>query len=389
MSFATAFVSFVVSAVLTMGVLVFARRRNLYDACGGRKIHKVATPRIGGIAIFAGFLAGLALALSCAVSGDPRFAITGHAARWTALALGAFVMFFLGLMDDLRSIPARYKLIVQILVATAVVSEQWRFVGFSHFPDLLSSMPVWVSSLITVGWIVGLANAINLIDGVDGLAGGIAVIAAGTFAAMQALAGNMFPSLAGYAVAGAALGFLVHNFPFSGRGARIFMGDGGSLFLGYALAVLPLMHPDAESAPKSTLIPGLFACVAVLSIPIIDTLNAIRRRHKAHVAFIVPDRRHIHHILLELGFSVRQVLAIAWGTTCILAASALFAFKVSRRAGAILMVAEIAILLALWALAYKVHRARTTIREAASISEASDQSFRRVAQADQESVRAP
>lgn len=131
------------------------------------------------------------------------------------------------------------------------------------------------------------------------------------------------------------------------------------------------MHPHVGPEPKIVLTPGLLACTAVLAISIIDTLNAIRRRSKARVAFSVADRRHIHHILLDLGFSVRQVLAIAWGTTAVMSASAITAFTVSRSVGAVLMVSVLALLLAFWALAYKAHQARALARRVAGAARAS------------------
>lgn len=358
MAFLTVVVASLVAAVAMEGVIAFAQNRNLYDVGGGRKIHKVATPRLGGVAIMAGFIAGLGVAMLHAFSGDPRFVMHVAVSRWLVLALGGAVMFFLGLWDDLKPIAARHKLIVQILVATSVVMGEWRFIGFSHLPDLMRQLPVWVSGLITVGWIVGMSNAINLIDGMDGLSAGISVLAAAAFGIMHAMAGHFFSSLVACAVAGALLGFLGHNFPFPGRSARIFMGDSGSLSLGYALAVLPLMNPVMGPGTGSSQTLGLFSCMAVLSIPIIDTLNAIRRRQKAHIAFSVPDKRHIHHILLDLGFSVRQVLAIAYSATAIMGASAVLAFSVSRLVGAAIMIAVTAVLLAFWVQAYHTHKAR-------------------------------
>lgn len=355
MLIAISVVAFAVTFCSMFGVLRFANRKGLYDSVGGRKIHTGKVPRLGGIAIFLGFATAVA---ACIVMFRSGISDLGRATTWYTLALGAVAIFGLGLFDDLKPIPARVKLVVQVLVAVAVVADGWRFRGFGIAPDILASGPAWIPLILTAGWIVGITNAMNLIDGIDGLAGGLAVIASAAFGVMHLGMGNTTAALLAFTVCGSALGFLVHNFPFPGRPARIFMGDSGSLFLGYVLAVLPLAMPlsagtAVAGTPANTL--GLLAPFTVLAIPILDTLNAIRRRTKAHVSFAVADRRHLHHILLGLGFSVRQILATLYSVAIVLSGAALLSLDMSSAEGTILILSVLTVLALTWVLVYFRH----------------------------------
>ncbi|MFZ2636480.1 MAG: MraY family glycosyltransferase [Rectinemataceae bacterium] len=348
--------AFVATTVLTYPVIAFARSKELYDSVGGRKIHTGKVPRLGGIAIFSGFVVSTIVILS--VRGIP---VSGQSASFSTLALGAVAIFGLGLFDDLKPIPARIKLVVQVLVAVAVAADGWRFRGFGITPDILASGPAWIPVILTALWIVGVTNAMNLIDGLDGLAGGLAAIASATFGVMLLETGSPVPALIAFALCGACLGFLVHNFPFPRRSARIFMGDSGSLFLGYALAVLPLAvsapAPAAAAATAATKIIGLLVPFTVLAIPILDTLNAIRRRTKAHVSFATADRRHIHHILLGLGLSVWHILALLYSVAVILACAAMLSLRLPLWEGATLLVSGLTMLALIWMLVYYRHDA--------------------------------
>jgi len=350
--------AFAATTVLTYPVIAFARSKELYDSVGGRKIHTGKVPRLGGIAIFSGFAVSTIAILS--VRGIP---VSGQSASFPTLALGAVAIFGLGLFDDLKPIPARIKLVVQVLVAVAVVADGWRFRGFGIAPDILASGPAWIPVILTALWIVGVTNAMNLIDGIDGLAGGLAAIASATFGVILLEAGSPVPALIAFALCGACLGFLVHNFPFPRRSARIFMGDSGSLFLGYALAVLPLavsapaVSMPATAATAATKSIGLLVPFTVLAIPILDTLNAIRRRTKAHVSFATADRRHLHHILLGLGLSVWHILALLYSVAVILACAAMLSLRLPLWEGATLLISGLTMLSLIWMLAYYRHDA--------------------------------
>jgi UDP-GlcNAc:undecaprenyl-phosphate GlcNAc-1-phosphate transferase len=173
---------------------------------------------------------------------------------------------------------------------------------------------------ITFFWILGIANAINLIDGLDGLASGIALIGAGVWAVLYLKTGQILPALISISAVGAILGFLFYNFP----PATIFMGDSGSLFLGFLLAVLPLLGGSGEKM-ETGLIPAITICL----IPILDTFAAILRRWREGVSFFTADKFHLHHKLLNLGFNARQILAIIYSICTILGLAVLSAVYVN------------------------------------------------------------
>jgi UDP-GlcNAc:undecaprenyl-phosphate GlcNAc-1-phosphate transferase len=179
-------------------------------------------------------------------------------------------------------------------------------------------------------WIVGIANAVNLLDGMDGLAGGISLIGVAVWAILFFKSGQSLPAQAACAAAGAILGFLFFNFP----PASIFMGDSGSLFLGYLLAVLPLLG-YSQNQMESGLVPAITVCL----IPILDTFAAILRRWRRGVSFLTPDKYHVHHKLLNLGFSTRQILAIIYTLCIVLGACVLAGIYVSPFLSFVLMMA--------------------------------------------------
>jgi UDP-GlcNAc:undecaprenyl-phosphate GlcNAc-1-phosphate transferase len=209
----------------------------------------------------------------------------------------------MGLVDDFHNLRARLKFIVQLAAATLVTVGGFtistvRIPGLGTYSLGLFSYP------ITVLWIVAISNAINLVDGVDGLAGGISAFAALSLGLVSLVQGHPIPALFAFALLGAVIGFLAFNFP----PARIFMGDSGSLLLGCVLASLPLL-----ATPGETSISDLFAPATVLLIPILDTVSAVVRRVKGRRAILSPDKEHIHHKLLALGWKETSILAIVYG----------------------------------------------------------------------------
>ena len=174
---------------------------------------------------------------------------------------------------------------------------------------------------ITLIWIIGITNAVNLIDGLDGLAGGISFLASLSFGIFFWVQGSMLSAEICLALAGAVAGFLVFNLP----PAKIFMGDSGSLFLGFFLALLPLLGQESDGAEI-----GLISAATILSVPIFDTFAAMYRRKKAHVSFFTADKGHLHHLLLKRVESSRAVLMIIYGMNLILAVAALSTLYLSR-----------------------------------------------------------
>lgn len=311
MYYPTVILSALLSALSMPMIIGYAQRNNLYDATGGRKIHSGKVPRLGGVGMFWAFVLVMTLLVATGkVRSHPE--AVDWMSHMAPVAVGSFVIHLLGLADDFKPLSARLKFAVQGIVALVLVTLGFRFRSLGFHPGLPSGIVVeLVVAFTSWGWIVGVTNAINLIDGMDGLAGGVSAIAALACAGFYLLSGDVQTAVCCLAVAGVVLGFLVVNFP--APKARLFMGDSGSLFLGFMLAVMPFMGAGGEAgaAIQGHSI-GLVPAIALLSLPITDTLRAIVRRRLAGVHFGTPDRRHIHHLLLDRGFSTRKILAMVY-----------------------------------------------------------------------------
>lgn len=295
---------------MTPIVIRVARKHDWFDdPSSPRKIHDGKVPRLGGMAIFWAFFiaATLASLLSSRSRGDSPWNST-----YLPLSISLAIVHATGLFDDFHDLRARYKLCVQAAAAIIVISFGFRFhvIPFpGHELDL-----GWASYPITFLWIVGIMNAINFIDGLDGLAGGISIIAAFAYGVIYAALGLWYPSVIAFALVGAIAGFLVYNFPK----ASIFMGDSGSLFLGFLLAIFPLLHKSSFPL-QAGLLPG----ITVLLVPIYDVFASMIRRTRRGQSVMEPDREHLHHKLLDLGLDVRQILTLVYGCCIFLAGVAL------------------------------------------------------------------
>ena len=295
--FSFLFFTFIFSLVSIYIILRLTRRFDIYDRVDDRKVHTGNIPRLGGVGIFLGFLVGMIL----------FFRSAGHASyvgtRLWVILVSSSLIFVMGVWDDLKPWRARYKLLVQIVAAVMVIASGFTFtrLGFGNSSfglDLgLFAYP------LTFFWIVGVTNAINLIDGIDGLSGSVSLFAVIAYAFFFYFVGNAAAFYSCAILALSIVGFLCFNLPFPR--AKIFMGDGGSQFLGFILAVLPLLQSGNNLATIS--LP--YAC-AVLSIPICDTIAAIWRRLREKRRIDDPDRFHLHHKLMMLGFSAREALVV-------------------------------------------------------------------------------
>jgi len=312
----TAGVAFVlaclVSALLTPAVRRFALKHRLFDDnVASRKVHGRPTPRLGGIAIAAGFYVPL-LALLFEASGvGGQFYASSRKA--TAFLVGGIAICVLGLYDDIRGSGAVKKFIAQFAIAGALY-----FVGFKI--DVLSLPFVGTVSLgalslvFTLLWIVGVINALNLIDGLDGLAAGVGLFGVATTFVMAASRNDAIMMLFMAGLGGSLLGFLIYNF----NPASIFMGDTGSMFIGYVLAVGSIQTSQKSSTAVAILVP-----VVALGLPIADTLLAMLRRAINRQPMFSADRAHIHHKLLDLGLSQKQAVLLLYGTSILLGIMAL------------------------------------------------------------------
>lgn len=316
--------AFFLSALSMPMILRFAHRKKLYDTIDDRKIHTGNIPRLGGVGIFLSFIATIVattLLSGQGVSTGGRF--------WVVL-FAMLVVHLVGLADDFMNIRARYKLILELFAAVLLAAMGFRFASIA-LPFGLGTLDLGtVAYPLTILWLTGVPNALNLIDGMDGLAGGIAAFVAAAFGVFFIFSGDMGAALTSFALVGAILGFLVFNRP----PAKIFMGDSGALFLGFAVAVLPLI-----SAGSGRIEIGFLPAVTLLVIPIFDTFAAIIRRVRMGSSVFLPDKLHLHHKLLSLGLSVRGALGIIYAAQALLCVVALSALIFSPSLGSFIMLA--------------------------------------------------
>lgn len=297
------------SAVLTPVVRALALRFGVVDVPdGGRHRHGRPVPRMGGVAVG---LAALGATLAYLVLTGLASADAGS--MYITIVVGGVAVLGIGVLDDVRGLRAPSKLLLQTVVAVAVVMAGVRFDG-GAFLGGSGPLPVWASAALTVFWIVGITNAFNLLDGSDGVTTGAALLAALAMAAASSIGGDGPGVVLGVALAGGALGFLFFNFP----PASIFLGDAGSLFLGYALAALGVMVAKGAAGTVGVLIP-----VVAFGLPILDTMLAMARRFLRRDPIFRADHGHIHHRLRDLGLSPRQVAITLYAVCAALAAASL------------------------------------------------------------------
>jgi UDP-GlcNAc:undecaprenyl-phosphate GlcNAc-1-phosphate transferase len=309
--FAGFFLAFLIALVATPWVLTTCVRYGLYDKRDG-KIHKREVPRLGGLAIAAGFYApvlGLALRVNLYQQN-----VYQQPYRVIALLGGGVAILLLGVYDDLRGARAWQKLLVQIPVAVCVWLAGVRIGGTTALTGQTLALPAWLSLCATVAWIVIVVNAINLIDGLDGLASGLVLE---SLIVVSICAWHREdPALALFALclSGSVAGFLVHNF----HPATIFMGDSGSMFLGYVLAV-----SAAWTSQKAATLVGAVLPAIAIGLPLLDTSMAILRRAARGQQIMRGDLDHIHHRLMGRGLGQRGSVLLLYGVGALFNAVAL------------------------------------------------------------------
>jgi len=290
----TFLIALILTILLTPMVRSFAPQIGAIDRPSARKVHVNNIPRSGGLAIYFGFLAAVFFGLLIGSANGvniPTRPILG-------ILLGGSIVLVVGFIDDIYRLPSLIKLIFQIAAAwiAILLGVEISFVT-NPFNGLL-----WLGLLtvpITLFWVVGMTNAINLIDGLDGLAAGVTAISAGTLFFVALRTHQLGAALLMLALAGAALGFLRYNF----FPASIFLGDSGSYFLGFVLATASII-----GVFKTTLVVALVIPILILGVPIFDTLFAILRRLKDKKSPFAADNKHIHHLLLRAGLNQREAV---------------------------------------------------------------------------------
>ena len=293
-------VAFAASILLTPLVRKLAFRIGAVDRPNYRKVHATIMPRIGGLAIFGAFLIGYFLLM-------PK---DEHA---TGILIGALIIIITGFLDDMFEITAKAKVVGQLAAAIVVVTWGGLQIEVINLPFVGEFDFGYLSIPITIIWIIGITNAINLIDGLDGLAAGVSTIALITIAIMAVIMANPFVMATAAILAASSLGFLLFNF----HPAKIFMGDTGSLFLGFMISVLAML------GFKNVAFISLVIPVIMLGVPISDTFFAIVRRVRMKQKISSPDKSHLHHCLLRSGFSHRQTVLIIYGLAALFGVAAI------------------------------------------------------------------
>ena len=337
-----------IAAAATAGSMPFviriAKRQGWMATPDERRMHPVPTPDVGGIGMFVGILAAV-VAASLLGDFDQLFQ---DSTEIVGVLVASAIIFGLGILDDIRDVSPPAKVTGIVVAAVALV-----WFGVTMFQFRLPFLDVFVLSddwvpLITVLWLLGMTQAINLIDGLDGLAAGIVAIGAGAFFiySLELTDGNLLPQpnvgpLVAIIAVGVCLGFL----PFNFNPARIFMGDSGALLLGLLMAVATSVvggraDPDTQSANGQTyfFLAPIFISLLVLAVPIVDVLFAIVRRTASGRSFAQADMGHLHHRLIQLGHGPRRAVVILWGWAALLSTVVLFSALYSTGSALVVLV---------------------------------------------------
>lgn len=280
-------ISLVISILSIPIIIKICKRYSLYDPVNARKIHTGNIPRLGGVGIIASYIVGLLVySIALRQMSFPRI---------FPIFIASLIIFVFGIFDDVYEMKARHKLPAQIIATLIVILNGYEFRQIFDWV-----LPRWLSIPLSSGWMLGIINAYNLIDGLDGLCGSLSFL---TMLVLGILFRTFSDPLAGifFILAAALFGFLVYNWP----PAKIFMGDGGSQFMGFMIASAPLYFSAGALEYNKFLI-----MLVLVSIPMMDTIAAIWRRLRDHYPIFRPDRAHLHHKLLNIGFTRVQAMIL-------------------------------------------------------------------------------
>lgn len=335
---AFALFAFVLCVALIPLVIHFCRKFSLYDSVNARKIHSGNIPRLGSAAVVPSFFIALLICLLNNKLLSLRQSVP--------LIVAGSLIFLFGLLDDVKDLRAVFKLLVQLVACACVVLGGYRFRQIFGIV-----LPKYIGMIFTFCWILGIVNAYNLIDGMDGLCGvlsftalvTIGILLSGSFAEGTAISLILAASIAG---------FLVYNLPLPN--ARIFLGDGGSQFLGFMIATIPLYTTTERFEYTKFLI-----MLVIVSFPMMDTIAAIWRRIRDHRPVMSPDKYHLHHKLLNIGFNKVQALAIVSVIQIFLCAVVIFASHQRQKIALVMLVCVYFFMICFFSAVHYVNKAVT------------------------------
>lgn len=289
-----------ISYILTPYIKTLAFKIGAIDKPDNRKVHKKIMPRLGGLAIYIAFMLGVVASL------ELTWDIVG-------ILAGATVIVAVGVLDDKYQLPAKVKLVGQIIAACVLVAFDIRIEWLNNPFGGYFYVDYWLSVPMTIFWVISFTNVVNLIDGLDGLAAGVSAIASITVILVAVQQGYYHIAIMTAALAGGIIGFIRYNF----NPATIFMGDTGSMFIGYLLAAISVYGSVKTAATIALIVPAI-----ALGLPIMDTAFAIMRRYTNGRPIFQPDKGHLHHRLLAMGMNQKQAVLLMYAITAVLGIAA-------------------------------------------------------------------
>lgn len=315
MFFLTLIVCFSISIFITPLVIKLAYKIGATDRPNKRKVHQTLMPRLGGLAIYISFLVGVLI-----LQPENPYSLF--------IMWGGAIIIITGILDDIYELSAKIKLLAQIVASVIVVIYGGLQVTFINLPFGGLFEFGYLSTPFTILWVIGITNAMNLIDGLDGLAAGVSSIALFSILGMAIIMGNMYVVTIGSIILVSTLGFLYYNF----HPAKIFMGDTGALFLGFMISVLSLL------GFKNVTFVSFIVPIIILGVPISDTIFAIVRRIINKQPLSMPDKSHLHHCLLRIGYTHRQTVLLIYAMAAFFGLVAVI-FSQAKLWGALVLIA--------------------------------------------------
>ena len=316
-----AVISSVISFVASPVAAKLALLLNIVDYPAARKVHKKTTPLLGGLAVYIGLMAGFVFAQKNSLIDFINFTPA------LGTLIGVTLIFLLGLLDDILGVSARWKLFGQFLAALVLIFYE---VKLSIF--IQNNL---IATVITLVWIVGITNSFNLLDNMNGLSSGVGLIAALAFSWVAYEQGDYFILPITAALAGAIIGFLPHNFP----SAKLFLGDAGSLLIGYSLAIISVQGIYLASS-KLTHLP-LITPILLLGVPLFDTFSVMLIRIKNGVSIFTADKNHFSHRLVDLGMTHKQAVLLIWIIAVQISLPAILLNRVTIEESFVLLIQEL------------------------------------------------